>query len=152
MIWERDPGPVRSNRLLWFRFRVDDASGKPVTDLEPYMGMAGHAEFIASDFSVFAHVHPDGSVSMAALALAGASSGAAQAQDSAKTPAAPGMDMSGMAMPGMAGEMAPGNSTSPAPAEVSFPYGFPKAGWYRIFVQVKRKGKVETGVFDADVN
>jgi hypothetical protein len=152
MVWERDPGPVRSNRLLWFRFRVDDASGKPVTDLEPYMGMAGHAEFVASDFSVFAHVHPDGSVSMAALALAGASSGAAQAQDSAKTPAAPGMDTSGMAMPGLAGRMAPGNSTSPAPAEVSFPYGFPKAGWYRIFVQVKRKGKVETGVFDADVN
>ena len=67
MIWERDPGPLASNRLLWFRFRVEDAAGKPVTDLEPYMGMAGHAEFIASDFSVFAHVHPDGSVAMAAL-------------------------------------------------------------------------------------
>jgi len=152
MIWERDPGPVRPNRLLWFRFRVDDASGKPVTDLEPYMGMAGHAEFIASDFSVFAHVHPDGSVSMAALALAQASSGVASVPDSAKTPAAPGMNMSAMAMPGMAGEMAAGNPTRPAPAEVSFPYGFPKAGLYRIFVQVKRKGKVETGVFDAEVN
>jgi hypothetical protein len=151
MIWERDPGPLRSNRLLWFRFRVDDASGKPVSDLEPYMGMAGHAEFLASDFSVFAHIHPAGSVSMAALALAGASSGAS-AKDSAKTPVALGMDMSGMAMPGMAGENGPGNSASPGSSEVSFPYGFPKAGLYRIFVQIKRKGKVETGVFDADVN
>ncbi len=27
MIWERDPGPLASNQLLWFRFRVEDAAG-----------------------------------------------------------------------------------------------------------------------------
>jgi hypothetical protein len=37
------------------------------------------------------------------------------------------------------------------PPVVSFPYGFPEAGEYRIFVQVKRRGHVETGVFDAHV-
>jgi hypothetical protein len=47
-----------------------------------------------------------------------------------------------MAMP------TPGSSV---PAEVSFPYGFPRAGDYRIFVQIKRGGVIETGVFDARV-
>jgi hypothetical protein len=155
MVWERKPGSLASNQLIRFQFRVDDAKGKPVADLEPYMGMAAHAEFIASDFSVFAHVHPDGSVSMAALDLAHAAlnSGATSPASPKTAPATgtnmPGMNMPGMSMPGMAG-MA--NTSAPLPAEVSFPYGFPKPGLYRIFVQVKRKGKVETGVFDAIVN
>jgi len=29
---------------------------------------------------------------------------------------------------------------------------FPKPGTYRIFVQIKRRGKIETGAFDAKVN
>jgi hypothetical protein len=43
------------------------------------------------------------------------------------------------------------SSTRSLPAEVSFPYGFPQPGEYRLFVQVKRHGHVETGVFDAHV-
>lgn len=138
MVWERDSTPLTSNRLLWFRFRVEDAAGKPATDLEPYMGMAAHAVFVASDFRVFAHVHPDGSIPMAALTLADAS-----------LPG--GRDSSSSSMPGM---LMPGMNTRAAklPADVSFPYGFPKAGTYRIFVQVKRHGTIETGVFDAHVN
>jgi len=34
---------------------------------------------------------------------------------------------------------------------VTFPYGFPQSGAYRIFVQLKRAGRVVTEVFDADV-
>lgn len=138
MVWERDAASLASNRLLWFRFRVDDAGGKPVGDLEPYMGMAAHAVFVRSDFSVFAHVHPDGSVPMAALTLAAATLGASEKS------AAPGM-----AMPGMTMSL---TAQGPLPAEVSFPYGFPKPGVYRVFVQVKRRGLIETGVFDAHVN
>ncbi len=138
MVWERDSTPLVSNRLLWFKFRVEDAQGKSSTDLEPYMGMAGHAEFIRSDFSVFAHVHPDGSIPMAAFDLA-------QATLNSNSPAAqsPAPQMEGMTMAG---------SSSPSSSEISFPYGFPKPGLYRIFVQVKRAGKIETGVFDASVN
>ena len=139
MIWERDSAPLVSDRLLWFKFRVEDANGKPAMDLEPYMGMAGHAEFIRSDFSVFAHVHPDGSIPMAAFNLAEATLGSGTSPNQSAAPKMPGMAMAGM-------------SSSQASAEVSFPYGFPKPGLYRIFVQVKRGGIIETGVFDAIVN
>lgn len=39
------------------------------------------------------------------------------------------------------------HETKPGPV-VSFPYGVPTAGKYRIFVQMKRAGKVETGGFE----
>jgi hypothetical protein len=115
---------------------VQDKDGHPAQDLEPYMGMAGHAEFVRSDLSVFAHVHPAGSVSMAALDLAQA--GLTGGVDS--TPEAMSMPMS-----------MPVSQPGPIPPEVRFPYGFPQAGDYRIFVQIKRAGHVETGVFDAHV-
>jgi hypothetical protein len=104
--------------------------------MEPYMGMAGHAEFVRSDLSVFAHVHPAGSVSMAALELAQA--GLPGGADSAQMP---------MSMP----MSTPMPESGPLPPEVHFPYGFPQAGDYRIFVQIKLSGRVETGVFDAHV-
>jgi hypothetical protein len=125
MVWERDDNPMKANQPYWFRFRVEDKDGKPAADVEPYMGMAGHAIFLSTDGNVFAHVHPAGSVSMAAVSLAEGHN--------------PKADMAGM------------NHGEPSSAEVSFPYGFPKAGEYRIFVQVKRTGKIETGAFVARV-
>jgi hypothetical protein len=138
MIWERDPGPLKSNVAFSFRFRVQDASGNPVRDLQPYMGMAAHAEIARSDGSVFAHIHPSGSVAMAALDLA--QSSLPNASPASGGSSKPGMNMSGMAM-----------ADENLGPEVSFPYGFPKSGVYRIFVQIKRLNRVETGVFDASV-
>lgn len=127
MTWERVIGPLKANTAMNFTFSVQTKEGKPAQDLEPYMGMAGHAEFVRSDMSAFAHVHPAGSVAMAALELAQA--GVLEGP------------------PAMQGGMAMGAQ----PPEVGFPYGFPRPGDYRIFVQIKRAGQVETGVFDARV-
>jgi hypothetical protein len=138
MIWERDGQPLQAGVPLILRFRVADRSGSPARDLEPYMGMAAHAAVIRSDGSVFAHVHPTGSVPMASFELAQASlprsSGAAMLA---------GLDVKQMDMKQMtADKVAP---------EISIPYGFPKAGLYRVFVQVKRAGRIQTAFFDANV-
>jgi hypothetical protein len=129
---------LKANTPLNFKFSVQDKDGKPAMDLEPYMGMAGHAEFVSKDMSIFAHVHPAGSVSMAAMELA----------RTARTGPAGELQVGGMAMGMPIAVLMPGSSV---PAEVSFPYGFPRAGDYRIFVQIKRGGVIETGVFDARV-
>ena len=63
MLWEKD-GPLRENREASLRFKVLDATGRPVS-LQPYMGMLGHAAVRRDDGTVFAHLHPVGSISMA---------------------------------------------------------------------------------------
>ncbi len=50
---------------------------------------------------------------------------------------------------GMAHDMKTMDAT--LPPEAVFPYGFPSAGNYRIIVQMKHGGTVETGIFDATV-
>ena len=66
LTWMRDAAPfvARTERLLTFVAR--DASGAPVA-LEPYMGMMGHIAVARAEGDVFAHLHPSGSISMAAL-------------------------------------------------------------------------------------
>jgi hypothetical protein len=121
IVWVRDQSPLVTKRLTLFTFRVEDAAGEPARDLELYMGMPGHAVFIRRDRRVFAHVHPSGSAPMAAMQMA--------------TPAATAHEHDGRGLP----------------ATVSFPFGFPEPGEYRIFVQVKRGGRIESAAFDAHV-
>jgi hypothetical protein len=138
IVWERDESALRAGASESFRFRMEDGAGKPVV-IQPYMGMAGHAEFVRSDFSVFAHVHPAGSVSMAAFEMA-------QAGLPGSSLARSEMNMA-VTMPGMS-MSTPSESLPP---EVSFPYGFPSPGTYRIFVQFKHNEQIETAAFDAQV-
>jgi hypothetical protein len=134
MVWDR-PASITANSGYTFRFHLLDPAGHPATDMQPYLGMAGHAAFIKTDGTTFAHTHPDGSAAMPALMLA--------------NPGGSDMDAgmtgdAGMAdMPGMTSTISP---------TVEFPYGFPSPGRYRIFIQMKHAGTVETGVFDADVH
>lgn len=116
MIWDR-PAALTATTGYVFHFRLVGPDGKPATEMKPYLGMAGHAAFVKTDGTVFAHTHPEGSAAMAAMDLANAG---------------------GMA--GMDEAVGP---------EVGFPYGFPSAGAYRIFIQMKHGETVETGVFDA---
>jgi hypothetical protein len=119
LVWERPPGPLKTRRLTLFSFRLETPDGRPAPGLQLYMGMPGHAAFLKKDRTVFAHVHPSGTAPMAALSLA-------------------------------AGEanLHAGHAAGALPPAVTFPYGLPQPGEYRVFVQVKHAGRVETGMFD----
>ena len=136
MVWDR-PAELSANTGYSLRFRLIDAAGQPAADARPYLGMAGHAAFVKTDGTVFAHTHPEGSAAMQAMMIANGDSGEM---------AAP---MDGMNMGGHTGDHESAESSSPT---VEFPYGFPSPGRYRIFVQMKHANTVETGVFDADVH
>jgi hypothetical protein len=129
MVWDR-PQDLSANTAYAFRFRLLDSSGQPATDTRPYLGMAGHAAFVKTDGTIFAHTHPEGSASMQAMMIANGGSG-----EMADSGTMGGMDM----------------STHPVAPVVEFPYGFPSPGRYRIFIQMKHSDTVETGVFDAEV-
>jgi hypothetical protein len=128
MTWSQRPATLRAKQPQILAFAIADAKGQPARDLEPYMGMPGHAIVFKRDLSVFAHVHPSGTPAMPSLALASAglagAAGSPHDQHAAQAPRA---------------------------SIVTFPYGFPTAGDYRIFVQVKRSGRVQTGAFDVRV-
>jgi TRAP-type C4-dicarboxylate transport system permease small subunit len=132
MVWDR-PSTLTANTAYAFRFRMLDASGNPARDMQPYMGMAGHAAFVKTDGTVFAHTHPEGSAAMAALMLANSNNGTGNA--------GMGMDMK---MP-----MEMSRQSQPISSTVEFPYGFPSSGRYRIFIQMKHGTTIETGIFDA---
>ncbi len=122
VVWEQQGERLVAGQLTTFRFRIEDENGEPARDLELYMGMPGHAVFVRRDRRVFAHIHPGGSVPAAALAIA-----------SPQTAAGHGAHHAAL------------------PPVVSFPYGFPGDGEYRIFVQVKRSGRIQTAAFDVRV-
>jgi len=130
MVWKR-PANLAAKVPADFEFELLDPQGKPPADMALYMGMLGHAAFVKTDGTVFAHIHPTGTVAMAAFMMANP-----QSQPSASA----GGHMS---MPGM--------DHGALPNTVSFPYGFPAPGPYRVFVQMKHGNVIETGAFDANV-
>lgn len=118
----------RSRTATRIRFRIEEPGGSPAKDMGLYMGMAGHMIVVSSDGSIFAHVHPYGSPAMATLEMAQAT--------------LPSLKIR---------EYSHGMVADSGLSELSFPYGFPKAGAYRLFVQIRKAGRVETGVFDVRV-
>jgi hypothetical protein len=133
MEWLPDSQPLTPRADATLRFRVRDHNGLVAT-LEPYLGMAAHAVIATSDGSVFVHLHPAGTVSFAAQEVFAL-------RDRGDTTTAGRLRL----------PTAPMQHPMIASGDVSFPYAFPKPGSYRVWVQVKRNGKVLTGVFDVRV-
>jgi hypothetical protein len=117
--WERGSAAIVEQQEQTLTFVARNPDGTPAA-LEPYLGMAGHLAILRDDGSVFVHLHPAGSISMAALQKFG-------------------------------GTAHPSHDAHGGTSSVSIPYAFPKAGRYRLWVQMKRAGTVLTSAFDLEV-
>ncbi len=156
--------PFEAGRVYPLTFMIKDPSGQPAK-LEPYMGMTGHAVVFKYDGSVYVHLHPVGTYSMTSQQII-----QSRIKGNGKVPLLPdathfrdsidqligkirtmsedqrntylngGMNMQ---MADSAGHRMDGM--------VTFPYAFPSPGNYRIWIQMKRNGKILNSAFDAVV-
>jgi len=137
-----------------------DKDNKPV-EPEPYLGMRGHAAIVRNDGNVYVHLHPAGTISMAAEKNLQDRIGnhvdksvperkvfrdsidhyleilhnMTETERNALLNSGMNMKMDSM------DAMKVNNM-------IQFPYSFPSAGQYRIWVQCKRNGQVLTAAFD----
>lgn len=118
------------------RVSVLDPKGQPAR-LEAYLGMPAHGVVTRLDGSVYVHLHSMGTITMAAQA-------AFAIRDRGDTTTAGRLMLTGHSAHGAA-------RADTMPSVVEFPYEFPRDGDYRIFVQVKRAGRIHTGAFAVTV-
>lgn len=124
--WLSD-GPLKVNAETTLRFSVKRKDGSPAI-LEPYLGMYAHAVIWKDDGKVFTHVHPLGTISMTSqLVFAKREKGESLANQP--------LDI----------------NCGPPPKQIEFPYAFPEPGKYRVWVQVRVNGEIQTAAFDAEV-
>jgi hypothetical protein len=165
-IWEKGVNEsYLAGKLYELSFSILDENGKPA-DLQPYLGMMGHAVVMKTDGSVYIHLHPVGSYSMASQATI------QQRLDretgpvnwSKLTKATVFMDSVNQLVASLdalsedernkklMGSMPHTvDADHPDHATVTFPYSFPTAGSYRIWIQMKRSGKILNSAFDVEV-
>ena len=131
--WAGSPQPVAGAPGA-LRFALRGVTGDSVR-VEPYLGMAGHAVVMRHDGGVFIHLHPNGTSAMA-------SEVAFTLRDRGDTTADGRLRLSDAAKP-MGAEQ--------ALSELSFPYAFPSAGRYRVWVQLRIRGAIRTAAWDVTV-
>ncbi len=138
MVWLGAGTPHVPGVDTLLRFLVRDAAGRAL-EVEPYLGMAAHAVVMRVDGAVYVHLHPLGTTSVGAQQALLVWTPADTARGAIRTK----LNRDTAAMAAMSGARLPG--------AFEFPYAFPSAGRYRIWVQVRLGGTVRTAAFDAEV-
>jgi hypothetical protein len=164
IVWEGKPGQtLKAGEIVPLSFAVENPDGTPA-QLQTYLGMMGHAAVVKDDGSVYIHLHPTGTYSAASRQVL-ETRVAQDARQPVVPPAKAFRDSIDRVVATyrtlsdaerearLMREMghAAGDSTHVGHARVSFPYAFPRPGRYRIWVQVKREGRIQTGAFEAEV-
>jgi hypothetical protein len=163
IVWEEKPNkPLLAGQVYDLKFSVLSPDGK-MADLQPYLGMMGHAAIVKNDGSTYIHLHPTGTVSSTAVTVMEKRIGETTPtpvllpektfRDSidkvlVKVQTMSETERDKFLMPNMNHQT---NQKGHHGNMVRFPYVFPAAGDYRIWLQIKRNGKVLTGAFEAKV-
>lgn len=135
--WEDKRDTLETDEDAGLRFTVREPDGS-VARLDPYLGMAGHAVVYRTDGEVYVHLHPNGTISMVAQqAIA----------QRAPTDTAVGMLARRLA----ADTTHLSHGMAQFSGSLEFPYAFPSAGRYRVWLQFRRGGQVMTAPFDVVV-
>lgn len=166
-VWEHEGDKLQANRLYPMTFSILNPDGEPA-ELEPYMGMMGHAVVMKQDGGVYIHLHPVGNYSSASKDLIERRMDddrrlvelppAQQFMDSVDQVVASVRAMSEedrsdylMELMGHSYEEEDEEGIHAGHSTVTFPYAFPEPGDYRIWIQMKRNGQVLNTAFDAKV-
>jgi hypothetical protein len=161
IVWEEKPDkPLMAGQVYDLKFSVVSPEGKEAV-LQPYLGMMGHAAIVKTDASVYIHLHPTGTVSSTSVGVMQKRIGENSPEPFIANPKVfkdsidkvlgkiqtmPETQRDQFLMPNMNH-----NAKEHHGGSVKFPYVFPTPGSYRIWLQIKRNGKILTGVFDANV-
>ena len=121
------PMPLKAGQDTMLHFQIRDSKGKPIKDLQPYLGALGHCVILSSDTEQYLHSHP----------MEGGMEGGAMKHDMSKMG-----DMKNMK------EAAPPKSGGP---DVMFHTNFPAAGLYKAWGQFMHKGQIITAPFVVNV-
>ena len=120
------PAKLVAGKEAMLHFQIRDAKGKPIKDLQPYLGAMGHCVILSEDTESYLHSHP----------MEGGAKHDMSKMGDGK------MDMSKMK------ESAPPKSGGP---DVMFHTTVPKAGLYKAWGQFMHKGKIITAAFVLNV-
>ena len=131
--WKGNIHPV-ANETDVLHFALYTKHAELVT-LEPYLGMLGHAVVMRDDGKVFVHLHPNGTPAMASQAVF-----ALRDRGDTTKNGRLRLDTAGME------HVAPTRAHT-----IDFPYAFPSAGHYYVWVQVRVAGEVHTSGFEVTV-
>lgn len=118
------PAPIIAGQNTMLHFQVRDAKGKPLKDLQPYLGAMGHCVILSQDTTKYLHSHPLAEGADHDMSKMGA-------MDMSKMNAAPAPKSGG--------------------PDVMFHTNFPTAGLYKVWGQFQHRGQIITSSFVVNV-
>jgi hypothetical protein len=126
------PMNLKVGQKAIMHFQIEDASGKPLTDIEPYLGALGHCVILSQDAETYLHTHPsdgghEGHDHEAMSSESGEAHAGHEGHEGHESHAAKPVEKGG--------------------PDVMFHTEFPKAGLYKVWGQFQHKGKIITAPF-----